>query len=150
MSDHWIVLIPEDPWFVPDETKQRLARDSFAAIAPEADEIDTEVSTNVAFFDCGANFERIFCPSCGDEIAAAWWQERMAEDYAEGFTLSVYSTPCCNAKRTLHELVCDWPQGFGRFAIKAMNANIGVLDEAYKHEFEAILGTRLRVIYRHN
>ncbi len=29
-----------------------------------------------------------------------------------------------------------------------MNPNIGALDEKYKQEFEAILGTKLRVIHQ--
>ncbi len=149
MSDNWIALIPEDPRFVPDEAKQRQARDRFAEVAPEADEIDIKVSENVRFFDCGGNFERICCPSCGAEIPIAWWQDRMDEDYAEGFKLAAYATPCCGAACTLHELVYEWPQGFGRFALDAMNPNIGKLEDRHKQEFEDILGTKLRVIYQH-
>ena len=40
MSDNWIALVPEDPRFVPDAAKQRRARERFAVIAPEADEIE--------------------------------------------------------------------------------------------------------------
>jgi hypothetical protein len=149
MSDNWIALIPEDPRFVPDAAKQRRARDRFAEIAPAADEIEVKISEKVKFFDCGANFECILCPSCGAEVPIAWWQDRMDEDYDDGFKLSAYATPCCGVNRTLHELVYEWPQGFGRFAIDAMNPNIGKLDDRYKHEFEAILGTKLRVIYQH-
>jgi hypothetical protein len=49
----------------------------------------------------------------------------------------------------LHELGYDWPQGFGRFALDAMNPNIGELDDRLKTQFEKILGTKLRVIYQH-
>ena len=73
----------------------------------------------------------------------------MDEDYREGFKLTSYSTPCCGAKVTLHELDYEWPQGFGRFALDVMNPNIGKLDDKYKLEFEDILGTKLRVIYQH-
>jgi hypothetical protein len=45
--------------------------------------------------------------------------------------------------------VYEWPQGFGRFALDAMNPNIGILQDRYKLEFEEILGTKLRVIYQH-
>jgi len=79
----------------------------------------------------------------------AWWQSRMDEDYGDGFKLASYSTPCCGARCTLHELVYEWPQGFGRFALDAMNPNIGALEDRYKAEFEEILGTKLRVIYQH-
>ena len=149
MSDSWIALIPEDPRFVPDPAKQLLARDRFAEIAPEADEIEIKLSDTVEFFDCGANFERVCCPSCGSEIPLAWWQDRMDEDYGEGFKLAAYATPCCGASCTLHELVYEWPQGFGRFALDAMNPNLGNLEDRYKREFEEILGTKLRVIYQH-
>jgi hypothetical protein len=40
-------------------------------------------------------------------------------------------------------------QGFARFALEAMNANIGELAEQRPQELEEILATRLRVIYRH-
>jgi hypothetical protein len=149
MSDNWIVLIPEDPWLVPDAVKQRRARDRFAEIAPEADEIEIKVSEKVEFFDCGANLERICCPSCRAQIPVEWWQERMDEDYGDGFKLASYATPCCGKKSTLHELVYEWPQGFGRFALDALNPNIAKLAEKDKREFEKILGTKLRVIYQH-
>jgi len=149
MSDNWIALVPDDPQFVPDAAKQRRARERFAEIAPEADEIEIKVSESVVFFDCGENFERICCPVCGTEIPVAWWQERMDEDHDNGFKLAAYATPCCGKKTTLNELVYDWPQAFGRFAIDAMNSNMGKLDDVHKQEFEKILGTKLRVIYQH-
>jgi hypothetical protein len=149
MSDNWISLVPEDPRFVPEAAKQRRARDWFAQIAPEANEIEIKVSAKVEFFDCGANLERISCPSCGAEISVAWWQDRMDEDYGEGFKLAAYATPCCGKKSTLHEFIYEWPQGFGRFALDAMNPNIGKLAAEDMREFEKILGTKLRVIYQH-
>ena len=152
MSDNWIVLIPEDPRFVPSPESQELARQRFLEIAPEADEIRVQVEKNIAFFDCGGNFERILCPSCRAEISVEWWQGRMNQDYDKdnGFKLAEYATPCCGVAGTLHELVYEWPQGFGRFAVDAMNPRLlGLLDDKYKREFEAILGTPLRVIYQH-
>jgi len=103
------------------------------------------------FFDCGANLARISCPSCGAEIPVDWWQDRMDEDSdgKDGFKLAAYAVPCCSKKYTLHELAYDWPQGFGLFALDAMNPNIGELEDKYKREFEKILGTKLRVIYQH-
>ena len=149
MSDHWIALIPEDPRFVPDASSQQRARERFAEIAPKADEITIKVSEKVGFFDCGENFERVYCPSCRSEIPLDWWSDRMDEDYCDGFKLANYTTPCCATSCTLHELVYDWPQGFGCFAIDALNANIGQLQDEYKREFEEILGTKLRVVYQH-
>jgi hypothetical protein len=149
MSDNWITLIPEDPRFVPEEERRVRARDRFAEIASEADEINIKVSEKVLFYDCGQNFERVCCPACGCEIQATWWQDRMDEDNADGFKLAKYFVPCCETGCTLHDLVYEWPQGFGRFALDAMNPNIGKLEDRHKQEFEEILGTKLRVIYQH-
>lgn len=150
MSDNWIALIPEDPCYVPDAARQTRARDRFAEIAPDADEVEIKVTDHFEFYDCGTNLERIICPSCGTEIADEWWQDRLDDDSGdEGFKLARYSAPCCNAKHTLHNLIYEWPQGFGRFALDAMNPNIGKLDDEYKTEFEEILGTKLRIIYQH-
>lgn len=149
MPDNWIALVPEDPRLVPDAANQRRARDRFAEIAPEADEIEIKVFEKVVFFDCGGNFERICCPACGEEIPVEWWQDRMDEDHDDGFKLVAYVAPCCGKKSTLNDFVYEWPQGFGRFALDAMNPSIGKLDDKYKREFETILGTKLRVIYQH-
>jgi hypothetical protein len=73
----------------------------------------------------------------------------MDDDHADGFKLATYLVSCCGAAYTLHDLVYEWPQGFGRFALNAMNPNIGKLEERDKQEFEKILGTKLRVIYQH-
>jgi hypothetical protein len=149
MSDNWIAIIPEDPRFVPEKAKQRRARDRFAEIAPEADKIEIKVFEKVQFFDCGANLENICCPKCRAKISVEWWQDRMDEDNGDGFKLAKYAVPCCRAKVTLHDLGYELPQGFGRFAIDAMNPVIDKLDDKYRREFEKILGTKLRVIYQH-
>jgi hypothetical protein len=151
MSDDWITVIPEDPRFVPDESRQKRAEALLARIAPDAEEIEVNLTDHVLFFDCGENFERVSCPSCRREIAMEWWQERMEDDgnEDEGFKLSKYPTPCCRSMLTLHELVYDWPQGFGRFAIDVMNPGIGELSEGQRQELQEILGVPLRIIYQH-
>ena len=149
MSDNWIELVPEDPHFVPAQEKQSVARNRLTEIAPDADVVEIKVSDAVQFFDCGANFERILCPSCGAEVPDTWWQERMDEDYEQGFKLGSYTTPCCGAISTLHGLIYEWPQTFGRFALSARNPNIGILDDKHKGELEEILGTKLIIVYQH-
>src|SRR5687767_745794 len=129
MSDDWIALIPEDPHYIPDAAKQSRARTHFSEIAPDADEIQVKVCETIEFFDCGANFERVLCPSCRSEIPIAWWQDRMTDDYSDGFTLAKYELPCCNTRHTLNELAYEWPQGFARFALDAMNPDIGRLED---------------------
>ena len=135
---------------MPDEARRARARTRLAEIAPHAEEIAIHVSDHVAFFDCGANFERVRCPSCMAEIDASWWLGRMDDDYTDdGFKLAEYAMPCCNARCTLHGLIYEWPQGFGRFALEALNPMMGKLDDGKKDELEELLGTPLRVVYQH-
>jgi hypothetical protein len=150
LSDNWIALIPEDPYFVPSEAKQVLALNRFMELAPDADQIEIILSDKVRFFDCGANFERVTCPSCNADVPIEWWQGRMDADFEnDGYTLRRLIVPCCGSTHTLHTLNYEWPQGFGRFAIDAMNPNLGMLNCEVVAEFESILEVRLRVIYQH-
>ena len=150
MSDNWITIIPQDPLHVPDEEKREATLRHFRDIAPDSDEIEIKLSEKIRFFDCGANFSSISCPSCGNEIEMEWWQDRMSDDFQEGeFRLEKYEAPCCRAPVSLAELKYDWPQGFARFGLDAMNPNIGELSESHRKEFEDLLGTKLTFIRRH-
>jgi hypothetical protein len=51
--------------------------------------------------------------------------------------------------RSLPDLLYDWPQGFARFSLEAMNPNIQDLTEAAEREFETIIGCSLRKIWQH-
>jgi NAD-dependent SIR2 family protein deacetylase len=148
MSDKWIRLVPEDPQFIPDAEAQQLAEIRFVQIAPEA-EIKAVTFDAIQFFDCGGNFERIRCPSCGKEIETNWWRDQMEKDFDGGFRLALYTLPCCLSKLTLNDLSYEGGQSFGRFALQALNADIGRLGEQQRKEFEIMLCTRLRVIYQH-
>lgn len=150
MLNDWLVLVPADPHLVPTTSRCELACRHLAASAPRATRVSVTVRDHVAFIDCGGNLERILCPSCRAVIAQTWWQLRMGDDFAqrEGFRLDAYATPCCSARRTLDELVYDWPAGFGRLSIEATNTSGGRLADRQVRELEQILGTPLRVIYR--
>lgn len=148
MSENWLILVPQDPQLVPQADRQAMARDRFAAMVPGADAIEVVVNHAIEFFDCGGNFERTLCPRCQSEIPDDWWQDRMEEDYEDGFKLASYILPCCSAKTSLHALVYESSQTFGRFALEAQNPNIEILEEAQKRELEEILGARLMVIYK--
>lgn len=73
----------------------------------------------------------------------------MSEDYGDGFALRRYALPCCGAEQSLNELRYEWPQGFARFRLKAMNPDVGDLTGEQMREFEAMLGCRLQKILRH-
>lgn len=114
---------------MPDARLREAAVDWFASIAPEADEIEIKA---------------------GEEVEMEWWSDRLEEDVVDdGFQLKAYSLPCCGTISTLNDLQYNWPQGFARFGLEAMNPNIGMLSDVQVRECEKILQTPLRVIYQH-
>ena len=149
MSDNFVTLIPEDPKYVPTADQQSAAGKHMRELAPDSGEITTETFDTVQFFDCGANFESASCPRCKAQIPQEWWEDQMEADYSDGFLLAAYDTPCCGKGVNLNELIYNWPQGFSRFAVSAMNPDIGKLSDPQREEFEAILGAKLKVIYSH-
>lgn len=151
MSDDWIILIPEKAGHVPPQEARDGALAKLREIAPTSDEVSVELTEKIRFEHCGANFQKILCPDCGKEIQMDWWQKRMDEDFgeAESFQLGNFKLPCCGAQRTLHELCYEWPQGFAKFSLEAMNPNIGKLPTHALADLESAAGCSLRVIYVH-
>jgi len=149
MSDNWIIVVPEEPDFLPPLESRRKAAELFRSIAPRADEVKEQATQEVRFIDCGANLERIVCPSCGAELDIEWWQERMDEEAAAAFPLRPTPLPCCSASRTLAQLEYDWPQAFARFSVEAMNPQLGDLTDEQLRSFESVLGCRVRKVRQH-
>lgn len=150
MSENWIILIPESPDHIPDVELRKHAAELLRAIAPAAKEIKIVCNDTVQFFDCGENFGSIACPACGADLPLEWWQNTMSHDYSDaGFRLDQYTLPCCDKSSTLHDLRYECPQGFGRFALEAMNPGLDMLDQKHRQELEKILKVPLRVIYQH-
>jgi hypothetical protein len=148
MSDTFTILIPEDPYFLPDPMDQERARRVLAEISPDADEIRVEASKEIQFHCCVEYFTRIICEKCHAEISRDWWVNRMKEDYEneKGFKLAKYDTPCCHSEITLNDLTSESPQGFARFSM-LINPDIGSLEDQYLSELEEVLGTKLRIIH---
>src|SRR4051812_44974053 len=149
MSDNWIIVIPETADYVPSEDAQWKAVALFKRLAPIADDVKAEASAGIRFIDCGANLERVLCPDCSAEIEVDWWQDRMDDEAEAGYPLRQIELPCCRAKRSLNELKYEWPQGFARFSVEAMNPGICDLTEDHLKEFETVLGCRVRKVLQH-
>jgi hypothetical protein len=150
MSDQYIIVIPESPDFVPDQTKQQQSISYFRSITPPDTKIEASVTNQIQFIDCGSNFESIECPDCGANIEIQTWQSWMGIDfYNGGFILNLHKVSCCHRDHTLQELRYHFPQGFARFQIKALNPDISQLTPDQLIEFTQVLGCPVRAIYRH-
>jgi hypothetical protein len=109
--------------------------------------ISADVDEVVVFRDCGENFERVLCPSCGATIETELWQRWMTEDFSEenGFRLDPIVTPCCGTTTNLNELAYEGPQGFSRYALSIL----GTPEDAVTNvvpRLEGTLACKLRLI----
>ncbi len=146
MSDHFLVVIPTDPQADLPETAEEL-RKALAALAG-SDDSRVKDYGKLQFIDCGENFERVLCPSCGAEIAKDLWHGWMNADWhgEEGFHLHRHATPCCRAEVTLNALIYEWPQGFARWFVGARNGGRGPLKETEVARLESVAGLPLKAI----
>jgi hypothetical protein len=149
MSDNWVVFIPSEPEFVPSPHAQIAARDLVKSWAPEADEIESAVTDAIEFVDAGANASTVLCPVCGAALDPEWAYDSIGAAHNKGFSDLIVLSPCCGSTISLNELIWDWPQGFARFQLAAMNPNFGRVSDAQVGQLEAVVGTPIRVIYRH-
>ncbi len=148
MSDDYISIIPTDPWYLPETHAQEIALATLKQYAPEADEIEVNVSELPTFIDCGANFERVICPTC-KTIINEWWQTAMDCAATTNFRDLTITTPCCRTSTSLNDLRYEWPAGFARFVLEAQNPSIGLLNVHQIQTLSQILGFRIRQILAH-
>ena len=152
MSDSYVEFIPVDPRYVPSQDAQHAAVALLrkAGLVRYTADISSETEQHIVFRDAGANFERVLCPSCGGDIPIETWQDWMNADYSAmaGFALRPVVTTCCATVATLNDLVYDWPQAFGRYALTLRNSDDSRATSVVA-ELERTLDCKLRTIRRH-
>jgi len=151
MSDHWIGIIPREADFVPSAEAVAVAEAYFAEIAPEAEDVVSEVAGAVRFRDCGGNFESIRCPVCDADVSIDWWSDQLDDEdsWVGDFGNKPLRLPCGHTAKSLNDLRYRFEQGFSRIILNAMNPYIGELKPEQVRRFEEILGCPVKVINRH-
>ena len=149
MSDNYLRFIAADPMYVPDPAAAADARLYLARLVPDADEVTATITDQIEFIDQGANFERVSCPRCGADLDEGWWSEAVDAASKTGFARLDVTVPCCGSALSLNELDYQWPAGFARFVLEAMNPNVPDLRKEDVDELTSILGTPLRRIWTH-
>ncbi|MBT8412874.1 MAG: hypothetical protein KJO30_00980 [Boseongicola sp.] len=146
MSDHFLVVIPEDPKAEQPDTARAL-RAALAKLA-DTDEVRIKDYGKLQFIDCGEAFEGIGCPSCGAEISTEQWHQWMDEDWhgEDGFHLHRHETPCCQHDINLNALSYKPQQGFARWFVSARNEGRGPLTANELRALQEVAGIPLRAI----
>jgi len=151
MSDNWTKIVPVDPWLSIAPERLEVARVWFASQGSNHSETKVSIFDKPHFFDAGANFSNVSCPSCGAVVSLVRWSQWMDEDSERrGFHLKPKQLACCEGPAlTLNDLKYDFYQGFGACAVEGRKLDIGVLSGADIDALESLIGTRISVIYQH-
>ncbi|MET7427031.1 hypothetical protein [Dactylosporangium sp. NPDC005555] len=154
MSDGYIRLIPTDREWQPTQENAAAATAYVARLfsGPEDDveEVEHEFYDRITVIDAGENTTRISCPNCDGDIDVYWFFD-LLEENGESFDSLNVSVPCCGAVVALDSLRYDWPVGFARFEVCAMNPSRAryELDAEELDELAALLGHPIAQILAH-
>ena len=154
MSDDYIRLIPTDKQWQPTPEGAAAATSYVARLfsGPEDDieEVGAEFYDQVTLIDAGENTTRISCSNCDLDIEVDWFFD-LIEENGETFGSLDTQVPCCGAVVALDSLRYDWPVGFARFEVCAMNPTRAKyeLDAAELAEVAALLGHPVTQILAH-
>lgn len=146
MSDRIIKIIPCDPLYIPPAENQLQAEAAIRSSFPDADAIAIATTESVQFVDAGENWGEIRCPSCDALMDEEWWSNAMDKAYEGNFLNLEVAPHCCGTKVSLNKLKYEFPVGFSRFSIEALNPGKSKLEDDTLKNVEAILGCELKVI----
>ena len=146
MSDNYLRLIPTEPAYVPAAEAGRHAERLLRGLLARAAVVRALVEEHVEFVDQGGNFQGVFCPACAADLGE-WWPGAMDRASAGRFADLSVVLPCCGAAASLMRY--EWPAGFARFVLEAMNPGVPALFAAQIAQLEQLVGCPLRVIRAH-
>ncbi|SBT53585.1 hypothetical protein [Micromonospora auratinigra] len=125
MSDHYLRLVPTDPYWQPDPGAAAAVvayvAGLFAGPGATVDEVSQTRYERVTVIDAGMYTERITCPRCGGGIGLDWLG-RLVREPGLGLDRLDAAVPCCGAVLGLPTLHYEEPVGFARFEVTARNA----------------------------
>ncbi|MEH0935831.1 hypothetical protein [Micromonospora psammae] len=125
MSDGYIRLIPTDLNWQPTPEAATAAvayvARLFADPGDSVEQVDHEFYDRVTLIDAGENTTRITCSRCDGDVDLEWFHD-LIEEQGESFDDLAVTVPCCGAVVPLDSLRYDWPVGFARFEVTALNA----------------------------
>jgi hypothetical protein len=124
VSDAYIRLVPTDRNWQPTPEAATAAAAYVARLFSGPDnaveEVSPEFYDRVTLIDAGENTTHITCSRCAGDINVEWFFD-LVEENGESFDRLDVTVPCCGALVSLDTLRYDWPVGFARFEVSAMN-----------------------------
>ena len=123
VSDWYIRLIPSDKRWQPSPEAAASAvayvAGLFTCPLDHVEDVTHEFYDDVTLIDAGENTTQVTCTYCGNDICE--WFFDLTEEHRDSIGDPVVTVPCCGKAAPLDSLRYDWPVGFARFEVCAMN-----------------------------
>jgi hypothetical protein len=147
MSDTYLRLIPNDPYYIPPKQAHSVAQEKLSQLIPKATEVTVAVYDTAQFVDQGRYFESVSCPYCGKDLNG-WWQKAMDIAYKTQFDNLAVTLPCCYKQTSLNELNYQMQAGFARFVLSVLGPQLDSdLTESELEPIERLLNCKIRQIW---
>ncbi|MGC5033658.1 hypothetical protein [Micromonospora sp. DT229] len=154
MSDGYIRLIPTDRQWQPTPECAAAATAYvvrlFSGPEDDVEQVEYEFYDQVTLINAGGNTTRISCSNCDGDLDVEWFHD-LIEENGESLAGTEVSVPCCGVHVCLDSLRYDWPVGFARFEVSAMNPTRAQyeLDAEELADVAALLGHPVAQIIAH-
>jgi hypothetical protein len=129
MAEFAIIVVPQDPHFVPSSSAVQAAQALMADFFPDrGDEVGQNTSATPQLITSRDAFSSVKCPSCGetverfeleeDDDGVTWWDrfEEQLENSRDPMT-EVIEMPCCQAEVKAEEIDLESEAAFSRFTL---------------------------------
>jgi hypothetical protein len=129
MAEFAIIVVPQDPHFVPSPSAVEAAQALMADFFPDrGDQVGHDTSATPKLITARDAFSSVKCPSCGESVerfdleedddGVTWWDrfEDQLENSVDAMS-EVVEMPCCQAEVKAEELDLEGEAAFSRFTL---------------------------------
>ena len=142
MSEHTFILVPTDPWFVPDAESRQQVLDFLKSISPT---YEWELNDVYQFPEVQNWYERYWanCPACGEALNVYSKHDEWLEESLKALSDGVARTlvmPCCSSQVSYVDVRFEPALGYAKCGLGLHEPDYWEVEEAWE---ETDCGPRL-------
>lgn len=155
MSEDYLTVLPDDPWWVPSPDRAAAAVAVLDALMDRESEISVRGPGPLTLECAAGEFGTVTCPDCAVVLASnpedmAWFTTELDGVLAtadDSRCLDV-ALPCCGVTRSMNDLLYDPSAGFSSWSVTARRP-VYQFDDRQRALVVAALGHDVRVVEYH-